>query len=275
MLGAAADGDVQLNAEIDLRVRIREPAKCSEQSEMQACLLLSVRSITTSATSHMPTISVPKQEIPVLQKLTEISEQQLSDLLAALDSSEPRLTRSAFVKAVAPKVPSIAPEDVNSLVGTVCSLHWTRYSEEISVEGIVDAIVSSLSKADAEAPFEPAKLQLLKSRLTVLLNLEDSIGVTAKALDVMTEHANIFCKSRILSDIRPIFSKDGDGATAAVIIHTLNIGYHENRQHKEFYVALDESDLKALREVLDRAEKKALVLRALIGKSGTRCLNAE
>lgn len=223
----------------------------------------------------MPTISVPKQEIPVLQKLAEISEQQLSELVAALNSSEPRLTRSAFVKAVAPKVPSISAEDVNSLVGTVCSLHWTRYSEEISVEDLINAIVTALSQSGAEVSFKPETLHLLKSRLTVLLSLEDSLGVTAKALDVMTEHANVFCKSRILSDIRPIFSKDGDGATAAVIIHTLNIGYHENRKHKDFYVALDESDLRALREVLDRAEKKAQVLRALIGKSGTRCLNAE
>jgi hypothetical protein len=47
----------------------------------------------------------------------------------------------------------------------------------------------------------------------------------------------------------------------AVVIHTLKLSYHEEGDHKDFLVALDDDDIKALRAVLDRAEAKARFLR--------------
>ena len=113
---------------------------------------------------------------------------------------------------------------------------------------------------------------VLQNRLTTLLGFDDSLGVTAKAVDVMTEKSRVFCGARILSDIRPVFATGSDSATSAVIIHNLQIGYHSSGDHQEFYVALDTEDIKTLKGLIVRAEKKTLALKGMLSKAGMNYL---
>ena len=85
----------------------------------------------------------------------------------------------------------------------------------------------------------------------------------------MTENDRIFCGARILSDIRPVFTDSLESASAAVIIHNLQIGFHDSGTgvHKEFYVALDNQDIQKLKEIILRAEKKTQALKAILNKS--------
>jgi hypothetical protein len=66
-----------------------------------------------------------------------------------------------------------------------------------------------------------------------------------------------------------VFGEDvSQGPSSAVITHTLKISYHQDADHKEILIVLDEQDLIALMEVIDRAFKKAGALTALLTKSG-------
>jgi hypothetical protein len=49
----------------------------------------------------------------------------------------------------------------------------------------------------------------------------------------------------------------------------LQIGFHEGgtKEHKEFYVALDTDDIQALKEVINRAERKTIALQTIIKSS--------
>ena len=91
----------------------------------------------------------------------------------------------------------------------------------------------------------------------------------------MTEHAHVFCNARILSDIRPVFAESADSASAAVVIHNLQIGFHEGGTgpHKEFYVALDTGDLRKLKELIVRAEKKDIALQTMLKSSNVPYLD--
>ena len=109
----------------------------------------------------------------------------------------------------------------------------------------------------------------LRQRLAKLLGYENSLGVTSKALDVMTEHERILCGARIVTDIRPVFGRPTDKPTAAVIVHNLKISYHQDDEHREFYVALDTEDVVRLRTLLERAEMKAQSLEALLQRAAT------
>ena len=117
--------------------------------------------------------------------------------------------------------------------------------------------------------FSPTQAKLLSDRIKSLLSFDKTMAVTAKAFDVMTEHARTFCRARILSDIRPVFTNLDEFASAAVIIHNLQIGFHEGGtgEHKEFYVALDTNDIQNLKEVIERAEKKTVALEAILNTS--------
>jgi hypothetical protein len=92
---------------------------------------------------------------------------------------------------------------------------------------------------------------------------------------VLTEEERIFYSARILTDIRPIFNEAGNLIEAAVIVHNLKIHFGENGDETDFYVALDTSDIQALREVLDRADEKAKQLQSLLQRSQISYLDAE
>jgi len=53
----------------------------------------------------------------------------------------------------------------------------------------------------------------------------------------------------------------------------LKIHFHKGNRHEEFFVALDTNDVRTLRAVLDRAEKKEAALRALLQTSGITYLD--
>jgi len=108
-----------------------------------------------------------------------------------------------------------------------------------------------------------------------LLSYESSLGTTSKALDVMTEHERILCGARVITDVRSVFADPAEKPTAAVIVHMLKISYHQNREHKDFYVALDSSDVRKLKEILQRAELKAKSLSAVLAGTGISILDAQ
>src|ERR1035438_229170 len=128
---------------------------------------------------------------------------------------------------------------------------------------------SVLASASKDFDFSPEKGRILNSRLQKLLSFDKTLAVTSKAYDVLTEHAHTFCRARIISDIRPVFTNTVESANGAVIIHNLQIGFHEggDGEHKEFYVALDTDDIQALKEVVIRAEKKTIALRSILKSS--------
>jgi len=88
----------------------------------------------------------------------------------------------------------------------------------------------------------------------------------------MTDQDRVFCNARILSDIRPVFYYLPRIGFGGCYVHTLRIGFHQDDKHQDFYFALDGSDLKALKEIILRAEKKTKALEAILEKSNTKCL---
>jgi hypothetical protein len=101
-----------------------------------------------------------------------------------------------------------------------------------------------------------------KSRLIKLLTI-DSFGIVSKALSLKAESDHIFCTGRILTDARPVYGADPSIAPrAALILHTLRLAYHESADLKEFYITLDDRNLKEFRDLLDRAGLKSKSLTA-------------
>jgi hypothetical protein len=100
-----------------------------------------------------------------------------------------------------------------------------------------------------------------KERIHKILAIE-SLASLSKARAVLTDNQCDFYDAKVLTDIRYAFRPDANAEPyGAVIVHLLKLGYHEEGDHKSFSLALDDTDLKRLREVIDRAEIKAKRLR--------------
>jgi hypothetical protein len=147
----------------------------------------------------------------------------------------------------------------------------------LSIHGFLERVLDAMPDL-SEGGEADQRQRLLSVRLRGLLETGDGIVVTSKALELMTEYDRIFCQNgaRVVSDIRPVFSTDLH-PKAAVIVHQLRIAYHEGGQTepRQFFVALDSSDLRQLKSVLERAEEKEQQLRATVEAAQMVCPDAD
>jgi predicted RNA-binding protein YlqC (UPF0109 family) len=102
-----------------------------------------------------------------------------------------------------------------------------------------------------------------QDKMSKLLSLS-TLGVASKIEQLREDFAKTFHAAKILTDIRPVFAKPEERPVGAAVTHTLKIEYHEEGEHKEFYVALDAEDLEKLKAVLQRAGAKASSLKSLL-----------
>lgn len=71
---------------------------------------------------------------------------------------------------------------------------------------------------------------------------------------------------RVLTDIRPIFTDDSNvKINGQIILHNLKISYQEGDDIKEIFFAIDNNDIKKIKEQAERAEKKENEIKKFIG----------
>lgn len=216
-------------------------------------------------------VNIPEQALPDLKRLAELDDALFESLLKAIGDSSPTLTKTQFSNALAAKVATADDEDIQAVLRPAFALYPIKERAGLSSNELSKAVTESETIFAAAVQFPPDAKEKLRTRLELLLGFDKSLGISAKALDVMTEHDRIFCKARILSDIRPVFSDQLESA-AAMIIHTLQIGFHQNGEHHECYFALDTDDIQKLKNIIDRAERKTNALQSILKKAEVRYL---
>ncbi len=144
----------------------------------------------------------------------------------------------------------------------------------IPIPDLLDSISSLINKNRFFD--ESGKREKFTERLSVLLQ-NKQLYYAFKASDLVTENDNTFIQSRVVSDIRPIFDLNVEGAPkAGIIIHNLHIHYQSGQEseHKDIYFALDSKDINGLIEILERAKKKEIALQSIFEKTGMTNINA-
>ncbi len=213
-------------------------------------------------------MKIPEEALPGLKAILSVDATSFDALATAFKSTSPSLTTIGLSKRVSSAISSIPSADISSILETVYGLYWIKYEEEISPRDLAvmvsDATAEMLSEEVTLTVEQKAKLT---GRLERLLILDQTVGVTAKAADVLTEAERTYAEARILSDIRPVFTDSIQSAAAGIIIHNLRIDCHMRGGHQELFFTLDCRDLEQLKEAIFRAEKKTDALKAILAKS--------
>ena len=86
----------------------------------------------------------------------------------------------------------------------------------------------------------------------------------AKALDLSYDCDNLLQRSRVLTDIRPLFTDDAGRIEGAVVAHTLRLRYDQAGRNEEISFSLDAADLRQLVVHCDRALLKEKTARRFL-----------
>lgn len=207
-------------------------------------------------------LKIPDQQRPAVRALSELSPSELEGLVEALAQAEPSPTSTGLVSQVKSKV-ELAVEVLEPILGMLLSLYSIARRYELSAEEVA-AEVTDRAVEEQLGP-TPESAPNFREGLSRLLRLDRSIGVTSRLLNVMWENKNVYVSARIVSDLRSVFSSgEVPEPMAAAVVHNLRIESHTDDRHINHFFAMDNSDLRALRDAIDRAMKKESALRRVV-----------
>ncbi len=212
----------------------------------------------------MAVLRIPKRERTGLATLRTMKDPVFADLQTKIEHSP------ASIPAA---VEGVSPVGIQEVMETLTWMYRVRVAAEVAVSEFIDDVCDALrEQEELRSEDEPR----LRERLSKLLAIE-GLNVEAKATMLYGEHANVFCSTRILTDVRPVFGVNvSEMPDAYIVTHTLKLDYHaEQGRLKEFYVALASEDLVELKIAIDRAEAKAKSIRQVLDKTNVRFVDPQ
>jgi hypothetical protein len=209
----------------------------------------------------MRTIPVPARIADQFKRLAALDEEAFEKLAAGAEVATPTLSPHALWHEIADKS-GLDFETVQDLL-----------------EGVLSA--TGIGLRDGLGPAETARAlrvdELASSREALDARMERliatrAVSLTAKGLDLAVSDQKVLLRTRIVTDIRPVFSLQAGGEEptqppAAMVKHSLRLEYLEGNDSRTFVVSLDEVDVTRLRDAIERAERKARALSELIAAS--------
>lgn len=206
---------------------------------------------------------VPQQHMAGLVAIARFSDDDVAQILPAL--ADPELhdvdeTAAALIKKLVHP-----PDEIKRAIEATMSLANARADIGNSIPEFIEDLIRSMEDDDRKELHLPNdQLTQLRKNLAGLL-ADPNLVIASKAIFLRRDYEHQFCRARILTDIRPIFGEDRTlPPTAALIVHMLQLVYHEGRSTKEIHVALDDEDLSSLKLQIERAGDKAKSLKTLL-----------
>ncbi len=85
------------------------------------------------------------------------------------------------------------------------------------------------------------------------------VRLSVAAEEMFLENDNVLLRSRLITDIRPIFSESVDQIEGCIVSHQLRLVFRTSGDTKEMTFTLESNDVDSLITQLERGEKKAAV----------------
>jgi hypothetical protein len=216
----------------------------------------------------LPTLRIPDAYADGLRQLASLSAEDYKSIASALEKVPPRLKSSELAESLQDAVPSIALTDLRKIIETASSFATSfGPQEEVTIDQFVTDLLEAMH-GDPDRFGEPPKLGWddFREEIASLL-ASKTLRLSSRADDIQHEQTNLFTGARILSDIRTVFDAETVEPQAALVIHQMKITYFHNGEYQDIYIAMDNADLRSLRAVIERAERKTDQLKTLISKA--------
>jgi hypothetical protein len=210
---------------------------------------------------------LPRSQFRAFSEFVRLSPEQRQALQEALTQISPTLKTRRLAELVSEKIRA-APAPLNLMLTMFTSMYEIRTEQKMSAEAFAQAICN-FAAASASTELKPPDndWEPVKKSLAAILSLDKTIGVIAKGFGVVSEFERIFESGRIVTDLRPIFGESvAERPAALAVVHELRIKYFTLEGSKEFFVSLDASHIKNLRQAMDRAMQKEETLKVIIPK---------
>ena len=146
------------------------------------------------------------------------------------------------------------------------SLHGVVRQSGLTVDKVVTGLRSAIEQQGPDVDISLAAWGKIEGTLVELI-AERSVRLAATAIELAYDYANLLKRTKILTDIRPLYDVTGDEIEGAVVSYTLRLRYDSADGEHELSIALDDDDIQQLAKQCARAIHKAKAAKALMSKS--------
>lgn len=218
-------------------------------------------------------ITIPDSEIQAFRKFSRADIDFLGKLVKKIAKKPPHINPEILIQSVAP-VLDHSEDQVRPILYLVCRLAFVQRRMDVEVNSFIEALTSDLSQRSNKEWSREDKEGWLE-RIPILQEFllpEGPIAIGAKASELLVEKPNILLKTRIITDVRPVFDDSGKKIQCVVPSHTMIIRFVDAGDLDEFHVAMDIEDLRLMRDHLERAIEKERVIRSELDRFKIRTL---
>ena len=223
------------------------------------------RPVVMPSVSGVKPLKVPERHVPAFRALLRMQEDDFSNLLNTLDTADPSEPLSRLAESIH-QGSALSVSGARSLLDAVMELAALRQRSLTSIDHMAARVVASPQFAEADDGCED-----FTARIKYLLS-SDVIRLYSKASSIGTKYERLYVNAQVLTDLRPLFNDeiaDRPEPEAALLSHTVSLHFiGSDGKHDNFFVVFDDGDLENLKQVIDRAIRKADALRHKLYESG-------
>jgi hypothetical protein len=207
-------------------------------------------------------LRLPKHQFVDLKRIVDLGSERLIDVHERLKSvSPPPLHPQRLLDAVKEVLPL---DDAEPLVRQLLALQGLVRQSGTQLDDVFLSLRAAIEQHGGEVLQIDA--WVIVEDAVKALAAERSVRLAATAIELTYDYANLLRRTKILTDIRPLYDLDADNIEGAVISFTLRLRYDSADGEHELSIALDEADIKSLSLQCERAVRKASSARCLMDR---------
>ncbi|PKA06386.1 hypothetical protein [Leptospira harrisiae] len=199
-------------------------------------------------------VRIPQSRLPLFQKFLAEPPELVENFITFLENFSGNASLDEFLESLDKKIPNFDEYVTVFIETSIASRRLSIDSNEFA-EGLVKSTKES-SKTEQPLDFDLAFRNFIR-----ILNSKGIISLSKQG-ELTEEFPRVFSDSRIVTDVRPVFSEnlDESGILSYLVVHTLKLNYYENGNLSSSYIKIDLGDLNNLKEQIDRAIAKQAYL---------------
>lgn len=202
-----------------------------------------------------------RHQLADLRRIVEIGSDSLAAVLHRLNEiSTPTIRPQELLDTVSEVLPS---NDAECLVRQLLSLHGLSRQSRRTVPDVINGVRTALEQQGEDASIALEDWSKIENLIQSLVE-DRMVRLTATAIELAYDYANLLRRTKILTDVRPLYDESAETIEAAVVSYTLRLHYDNNSGEHDLSIALDESDIRGLIVQCNRALKKAETARNLV-----------
>jgi hypothetical protein len=213
----------------------------------------------------MPSVSVnlAKSQIDDLVAMCGLGATVLNQMAEVLEQTKPTIRRAQLVNLLSNAgAKELALEAaVRALPGLAIAVR--RFN--LTPRDLLDSVRLGLDKVSKEVSQQWHECGPIIERMVA----SRSIVLYAKARDLAFDFERMYARSRILTDIRPVYDDARNMIVAADVIQTLRLDYIDSGgETSTITIAMDTPDLEQLKKCCEDSLQKVEIARKLMESAG-------